>query len=129
MIDKKMLNALVEFAAVCAETDISDEAILGAVHWARLMNKPEPPKESKAKPSKKSYGCKPLPEPTIKDIRDFTNGLDKFKSTDLMTVLGIQHCAKFGKPYTEALRHLGFERIHNHDFGDGKRSNGFVRVK
>lgn len=128
MIDKKMLNALVEFAAVCAETDISDEAILGAVHWARLMNKPEPPKESKAKPSKRSYGCKPLPEPTIKDIRDFVNGLDKFKSSDLITVLGISYAA-FTKPYTEALRHMGFERIHNHDFGDGHKCTGFVRVK
>lgn len=128
MIDKKMLNALVEFAAVCAETDISDEAILGAVHWARLMNKPEPPKESKAKPSKRSNGCKPLPEPTIKDIRDFVNGLDKFKSSDLITVLGITH-SEFTKSYTEALRHLGYERVTQHDFGDGKRVNGFVRVK
>ena len=128
MIDKKMLNALVEFAAVCAETDISDEAILGAVHWARLMNKPEPPKESKDKKKRKDRSCPPLPEPTIKDIRDFTNGLDKFKSSDLITVLGIRYSA-FTKPYTEALRHMGFERIHNHDFGDGHKCTGFVRVK
>lgn len=127
MVDKRILAAVVDFAAVCAEADISDDAILSAVHWARMMDTPEAAKpEKRKKKPEKAYS--PPTNVTIKDLKTFTDGMDKVSSRDILTILGIQK-QQLTQPYVEAMQHLGFVKVARYDFGDGKRRPGFIRVK
>ena len=126
MIDKRVLAAVVDFAAICAEENLSDDAILMAVHWAQMMNKPEEPKKPRIK-KEKAYT--PLTKTTIKDLKDLTDGLDKISSEDIVTALGLPDFHYLTPAYVEAMRHLGFARVESYDFGNGKKQRGYVRVK